>query len=82
MQILRIKGFTRELGKSQGYLGLPVKDIVRNDSVTGPDTPAMQTAWEPLPDELERINAGAPIIVEIIGINHPPIMLKVGEIPK
>jgi hypothetical protein len=40
----------------------------------------MVTAWSPTPDELERINAGAPIYLRIIGNRHPPVMLEVGNV--
>ncbi len=69
MQIGRIEGCTRVLGKSQGYLGLPLRDITINDSVNGPDTPAMETAWFPTPAELEAISAGAPVSA---GARHRP----------
>ena len=52
MLIGRIHGATRVLGKSQGYLGLPLRDEVRNTTVDGERTPAMVTAREPTPDEL------------------------------
>jgi hypothetical protein len=81
MQIGRIQGCTRVLGKSQGYLGLPLRDVIINDSVTGPKTPAMETAWFPTPKELEAINAGAPIILRVIGTAHPPVMIETGEVP-
>ncbi|MBX5253380.1 hypothetical protein HJC03_23710 [Rhizobium sp. NLR4b] len=81
MQVGIIQGHTRILGKSQGYLGLPVRDIVVDDVVNGPETPAMQTAWLPTPDEIAAIAAGAPIILQILGVNHPPVMVYVGEIP-
>ncbi|MBA9070250.1 hypothetical protein FHR71_004016 [Methylobacterium sp. RAS18] len=47
MQIGRIEGCTRVLGKSQGYLGLPIRDEVITCTVGGPKTPAMTTAWLP-----------------------------------
>jgi len=72
MQIGIIQGFTRIIGKSQGYLGLPLRDIKVNDTVNGPDTPAMETAWLPDPAEVAAINAGAPIILRILGSGHPP----------
>jgi hypothetical protein len=72
----RIGGVTRILGKSQGYLGLPVRDEELTD--TGP---CMTTAWIPTPDELARINAGANIHVKILGRSHPPILVEVGEAP-
>jgi len=81
MQIGRIQGCTRVLGKSQGYLGLPLRDVVVSCSVGGDETPAMETAWFPTPGELEAINAGAPIILRIIGTAHPPVMIETGEVP-
>lgn len=81
MEIGRIRGATRVIGKSQGYYGLPLRDILVNDAVTGPDTPAMETAWLPTPDELAAINAGAPIILRVMGSGHPPVILYTGEAP-
>jgi hypothetical protein len=81
MQIGMIEGHTRIIGKSQRYLGLPLRDVVINSTVTGPETPAMETAWFPTPKEIEAINAGAPIILTIIGEGHPPVMLSVGGVP-
>jgi hypothetical protein len=71
--IARIEGTTRVCGKSQGYLGLPVRD----ETVDGVNI--MHTAWEPTPDEIKRINQGAKIIVSVIGNNPQPIMLGVSE---
>lgn len=82
MEIGRITGCTRVIGKSQGYYGLPLRDIVVNDTVTGPQTPAMESAWFPTPDELAAINAGAPIILRIMGTGHPPVQLYTGAIPR
>jgi hypothetical protein len=39
------------------------------------------TAWEPTPDELERLNKGAHVELCILGNAHPPIMVNVGEVP-
>lgn len=60
---------------------LPVLDKVENYTVPGPDTPVMVTAWTPTPGELIALNAGANIHVELIGIHHPPIMVKIGSLP-
>ncbi len=86
MQIGMISGHTRIIGKSQGYLGLPLRDITIEDTVNGPGTPAMETAWLPTPDEIAAIAAGAPIILRILGnriegAGHPPVMIYVGEVP-
>ena len=82
MQIGRIRGATRVLGKWQGYLGLPVRDELTKCTVNGPETPSMVTAWLPTPKELEALNAGAAVHVRILGIAHPPIMVEVGEVPE
>jgi hypothetical protein len=82
MIIGAISGTTRIVGKSQNYLGLPLRDVKINCSVNGPDTPAMETAWEPTPEELEALNAGAPVILRILGTQHPPVIVYVGEVPE
>lgn len=82
MQIGRIEGATRVIGKSQGYFELPVRDGAINCSVGGACTPTMTTAWLPTPKELEALNAGAAVHVRIIGTQHPPIMVEVGDVPK
>ncbi len=81
MQIGRIQGCTRVLGRSQGYIGLPLRDVVINCTVSGEDTPAMETAWFPDPAEIAAIARGAPIILRIVGTAHPPVMLEAGEVP-
>lgn len=81
MQSLMIKGCTRVVGKSQGYLGLAIRDETYNCTVNGPDTPVMVTAWDPMPDERERIDRGAPILVHITGNSPPPMWVSVGEVP-
>lgn len=77
MQIGMIEGMTRVIGKSQGYAGLPLRDIVYEDG-----TPAMESAWFPTPKELEALAAGAPVILEVLGTGHPPVKLKTGNPPE
>ena len=81
MIIGMIERATRIIGKSQGYLGLPLRDEVIQCNVGGPDTPSMVTAWHPSPDELARSNAGAAVHLRVLGTAHPPVMLAVGEAP-
>ena len=81
MQIGMIEGATRIIGKSQGYLGRPLRDEIANCTVGGDQTPAMVTAWFPTPDELERLIAGAPVHLRILGVAHPPVMVEVGDAP-
>jgi hypothetical protein len=82
MIIAMIEGATRIIGKRQGYLGLPIRDVLINCTVNGPETPAMDTAWEPTPDEIERIVKGAKVRVRILGRVHPPLMVEVGDVPE
>lgn len=81
MMIAMIEGCTRVCGKSQGYLGLPVRDVIINDKVNG-ITRVMETAWTPTPDELERLNKGANVILRILGTSPPPQLIEVGPIPE
>lgn len=70
----RINGATRVLGKSQGYIGLPVRDEV----IDGQHQ--MTTAWEPTPSELEALNNGSSVHVTILGNSHPPIKVGVNNV--
>lgn len=81
MQIGRIDRASRVLGESQGYLGLPVRDEVVEDTATGRLSPSMLTAWHPTPAEIAAIVAGASIMVRLLGSEHPPIMVTVGDPP-
>lgn len=81
MMIARIAGATRVVGKSQGYLGLPIRDELISTVVDGPQTPVMVTAWEPTPEELQRLNEGALVHLQVVGTAHPPVLIQVGEVP-
>jgi hypothetical protein len=81
MQIGMVEGCTRVIGKSQGYIGLPLRDELIHCSVNGPNTPAMITAWYPTPEEIAAITAGAPVHLRILGVQHPPVMIEVGPQP-
>ncbi|MGV1870900.1 hypothetical protein [Agrobacterium rosae] len=82
MQIGMIEGATRIIGKSQGYIGLPLRDELIDCTVGGEQTPSMTTAWFPTPSELARLNAGAPVHLRILGSVHPPVMVEVGKTPE
>ncbi|MCS0501565.1 hypothetical protein [Ancylobacter mangrovi] len=81
MLIKHISGATRIIDASQGYVGLSLRDEPVHCTVNGPATPSMVTAWEPTPDEITRINAGAPVLLRVLGVTHPPVMIEVGEVP-
>lgn len=83
MIIKRIEGCTRVLGQEQGFLGLPLRDEERDCVIAGQThrCRVMVTAWEPTPDELERIKVGATVYLTVMGIGHPPVSLDVGEVP-
>lgn len=92
MLIQRIQGATRVLGAPVNWdeaadgpcFGLPILDIPAAPP-TGPDQPGnaaqMASAWEPTPEELAALNAGAPVILFVIGGVHPPVYVGVGEAP-
>lgn len=38
------------------------------------------SAWQPTPEELKRLNAGASVHLSIWGGGHPPVLLEVGPV--
>jgi len=76
----RILNATRNLGEGQGYIGLPVRYVLVRCAVNGL-VPAMETAWHPTPDEIARIVAGAPVVLRVLGDEHPPVSVDVAEVP-
>lgn len=81
MQIGRIEGATRLLGKSQNYRGLPVRDQRIVDASNGQEAPEMISARLPTDKEIAAIAAGAPIYLAVLGTEHPPVRVEVGEVP-
>lgn len=77
----RIEGCTRALGAPPGWTpdssgpccGLPIRDEMNGD------VPCMVSAWEPTPAELAALNAGAKVMLRVVGVGHPPVMLYTGE---
>ncbi len=41
----------------------------------------MVTAWEPTPEEIQRLIAGAPVHLSLLADGHPPVRLDVGAPP-
>ena len=81
MQIGMIKDHTRICGKSQGFMGLPIRDATLNVEGFG-QVNEMTSAWLPTPEELAALNAGAAVHVKIWGNSPPPMLVEVGEIPE
>jgi hypothetical protein len=96
MLINHIPGSTRELGRSQNYVPLPIRDDFVLDPKKGVKLHVMVTSWQPTPEELAALAAGAPIYLSIfsggVDINttdmecimrsrHPPVRLFVGDVP-
>ena len=76
-----IEGATRVCGKSQGYAGLPIRDEpIEMAFERGIErVNAMYSSWEPTPEELERLNAGAPVVLCLLGNSPPPMRVEVGQ---
>ena len=60
-------------GAQGGCGGLPVRD----DATTA--GPGMTSAWFPTMEEIERIKAGAPIHLTVLGTVHPAVSMSVGR---
>jgi hypothetical protein len=78
----RITHTTRNIGAPPGWdhdkqgqcAHLAVRDVM---TTAGPVT-RMQSVWFPKPSEIERIKAGAPLHLTMLGVFHPPVALDVG----
>lgn len=78
-----IAGATRNLGAPRDWDkakdgpcgGLPIRD---EQTTAGP---GMTSAWQPTPEELARLNAGASIHLTVLGRVHPPVSMSVGIPP-
>lgn len=81
MIVARIAGCTAVLGAPSGWTpessgpccGLPIR-VERHG-----DLPCMVSAWEPTPEELAALNAGAKVMLRVVGSSHPPVMIYVGD---
>lgn len=84
MQSGRIEGANLDLGKPKDWderiHGKCVTLAVRREVVQGMVT--MTSAWIPTQDELDRLNLGASVHLEICSAVHPAVSLAVGEPPK
>lgn len=83
MLVGRIPNATRNLGApidwnevTDGICGgLPIKDQPNEYGQN-----QMISAWEPTPDELTRLAAGARVLLWVVGQVHPPVMVTVGPV--
>lgn len=79
---LRIAGATRHLGAPKGWNPetdgpcghLEIADIEAEGGVN-----IMMSSWEPTPLEIAAIIAGAPVMLQVVGLAHPPVMIWVDE---
>lgn len=71
---------TARIGESQGYQGLPVHIQVIVDQADGQERLQYTSAWQPAPDEIIALMAGAQILVHVIG-GQPPILVEIGPQP-
>lgn len=82
MEIKRIAGANKFHGapanwseEENGLCGvLPTADHV----IDG--VPFMVSAWEPLPDELERLRQGAHIFLGVSSVRHPVVFISIGDV--
>jgi hypothetical protein len=73
----RIEGATRVLGEAQGYLPLFVRD---GEAPCGAHEITM--AFEPTPEELAALLAGAKVHLTLLCFTPPPMRVTVGEAPE
>ena len=72
MLISRILNATHDIAKTQSeFLTLPARREADG---------SFTSAWEPTPDELERLNKGAKVYLSVLAAQHPPVKIEVGPV--
>jgi len=79
----RIQNATRVLGAPANWdqKVLPCGALPILDAPSGAGI-QMISAWEPTPQELLKLVAGAPVYLNVFGTIHPPVAVFVGEPPE
>lgn len=75
----RIEGATRYLGAPPNWRwedGTCDHLAIRDEQLDG-QTPAMISSWEPSPEELQKLNEGKPVYLQVLGSRHPPVFVWV-----
>ncbi len=84
MEPSRIEGFTREIGKPRNWddaVNGECGSLAVRDYVEG-GLPWMQSAWTLSPEELEALQRGAPVYLQVQGQVHPVVSIAVGLPPE
>ncbi len=73
MLIRRINGCTEVIGEDQGYLGLPIRKVMKPTNIAGVTRflEHVETAWEPTPKESALLNQGQSVILSVLTFGGP-----------
>jgi len=81
MQALMISGWRGVLRKPKDWVtekhGICFDLFIRPEKHLG--LPQMVSAWLPTEAEKAAINRGMPILLTVVGTQHPPVMLSIGD---
>lgn len=83
MQAARIEGATRVLAPPDDWDAArdgPCARLYVRDQALG-QAHAMASAWFPTAEEVIRLVKGAPVHLVLVGCEHPPVRISVGEPP-
>lgn len=76
----KVEGDVVVHGKSQGYIGLPVRHSKEVDPTTNKEAHCMEMAFLPTIEDMHRLIAGEPIILTLLHMSLPPPMrMRVGD---
>ncbi len=80
VQIGRIQGFTREMGKHQEqFLTVPIRDMAYLNEKNEVVDRGMQAAFLLTDEEIEKLKSGEPLILEMQGTDWIPMKMMVGD---
>lgn len=81
MKSVKPNGATQKLKPPRDWdkTKLPCDDLwIKGRVIEG--IPYLSSAWLPTPEELKRLNEGAPVLLTIINATMPPVALEVGTV--
>lgn len=82
MRTGRIAGATRTFVKPTSWdeaVSGPCDPLAIRDEVHD-QVPCMRSAWFPTSAEIDRLKAGAPVYLDVVGVEHPVVALGVGDV--
>lgn len=78
-----IPGATGNFGKPRGWddTKATCSELqIRDELIPGTNTNVMVSYWKPTLEEIGLIGRGCPIVLKVVGLEHPPVSITVEDL--